>query len=73
MHEVTTVLILMCIVTLLGTLVVQGLTLPWLVRQLKLSGSGPSTSQQEMDARLALLASANMYLDDRKSQGFPIA
>ena len=58
-------------VVILGTLVLQGLSLPWLVRKLKLSGNGPSSTQQEMDARLALLAAANMYLDDRKSQGFP--
>ena len=58
-------------VVILGTLVVQGLSLPWLVRKLKLSGSGPSTSQQELDARLALLAAANLFLDRRKSQGVP--
>jgi CPA1 family monovalent cation:H+ antiporter len=54
---------------ILGTLVVQGLSLPWLVRKLKLSGQGPSSSQQELDARLALLAAANLYLDKRQSQG----
>lgn len=58
-------------VVILGTLVVQGLSLPWLVRKLKLSGNGPSSSQQEMDARLALLAAANLYLDHRRTQGFP--
>lgn len=56
-------------VVILGTLVVQGFSLPWLVRKLKLSASSPSTSQQLMDARLALLAAANLYLDHRKSQG----
>lgn len=56
-------------VVILGTLVVQGLSLPWLVRKLKLSGQGPSASQQELDARLALLAAANLYLDQRQSQG----
>ena len=58
-------------VVILGTLVVQGLSLPWLVKKLKLSDKGPSTSQQELDARLALLAAANLYLDRRKSQGVP--
>jgi monovalent cation/hydrogen antiporter len=56
-------------VVILGTLVVQGLSLPWLVRKMGLSGGGRSHSEQEMDARLALLASANLYLDDRLSKG----
>jgi monovalent cation/hydrogen antiporter len=56
-------------VVILGTLVVQGLSLPWLVRKLGLSGGGRSSSEQEMDARLALLAEANIYLDSRRSQG----
>jgi len=56
-------------VVILGTLVVQGLSLPWLVRKLKLSGLGPSTSQQELYARLAMLAASNLNLDQRQSQG----
>lgn len=60
-------------VVILGTLVVQGLSLPWLVKKLKLSGGGTSSSQQELDARLALLAAANLYLDRRKSQGVSAA
>ena len=60
-------------VVILGTLVVQGLSLPWLVKKLKLSGNVPSSSQQELDARLALLAAGNLYLDRRKSQGVPTA
>ena len=55
------------------TEVVQGFSLPWLVRKLKLSANGISTSQQLMDARLALLAAANMYLDGRKSHGDAVA
>ncbi len=58
-------------VVILGTLVVQGFSLPWLVQWLKLSGGGPSASQQEMDARLALLAAANLYLDERRAKGVP--
>jgi len=58
---------------ILGTLVVQGMSLPWLVRKLGLSGSGRSEVEQEMDARLALLATANLYLDSRQSQGVQAA
>jgi len=54
---------------ILGTLVVQGLSLPWLVRKLGLSGRGRSEGEQEMDAKLALVAAANIYLDTRQSQG----
>jgi len=60
-------------VVILGTLVVQGLSLPWLVKKLKLSGGRTASSQQELDARLALLAAANLYLDRRKSQGVSAA
>jgi CPA1 family monovalent cation:H+ antiporter len=56
---------------ILGTLVVQGLSLPWLVRKLGLSGGERSSGDQEMDARLALLAAANLYLDQRLSYGSP--
>jgi monovalent cation/hydrogen antiporter len=56
-------------VVILGTLVVQGMSLPWLVRVLKLAGGGRSFREQEMDARLALLAAANMYLDDKRESG----
>ena len=81
MHEVTTVLILMCpdivfLIFLPPLLYAAAWQTPFHdfrenLRPIALSGNGPSSSQQEMDARLALLASANMYLDDRKSQGFP--
>ena len=54
---------------ILGTLVLQGLSLPWLVRRLKLIDAGPSSAQQEMDARLALLAAANLFLDERSALG----
>lgn len=60
-------------VVILGTLVVQGFSLPWLVRKLKLSAIGPSATQQELDARLALLAAANLFLDRRQSQDVPSA
>jgi len=56
---------------ILGTLVVQGLSLPWLIRKLGLSGGGRSSGEQEMDARLALLAAANIYLDRKQLQGVP--
>ncbi|MEQ1828287.1 MAG: Na+/H+ antiporter [Pirellula sp.] len=56
---------------ILGTLVVQGLSLPWLVRRLGLSGTGRSSDEQEMDARLALLATANVYLSQKHEQGVP--
>ncbi len=59
-------------VVILGTLVVQGLSLPWVVRKLNLSESGPSRTHQEIDARLALLATANLYLDDRTAAGIPV-
>ena len=64
-------LLFVVFVVILGTLVVQGLTLPWVVRKLNLSEAGPSGSHQEIDARLALLAAANLYLDERKSAGVP--
>ena len=50
-----------------------GPSLPWLVKKLKLSAIGPSTSQQELDARLALSEAANLHLDRNKSQGVPAA
>ncbi len=56
---------------ILGTLVLQGLTLPWLVRWLRIEGSGRSVVDQELDARLHLLASANVYLDQRETHGLP--
>ncbi len=46
-------------VVILGTLVLQGLSLPWLVRNLQLAGTGRSIPEQEIDARLSLLAAAN--------------
>ena len=56
-------------VVIFGTLVVQGLSLPWVVRKLKLSSTGPARSHQELDARLALLAAANLYLDQKSAAG----
>jgi monovalent cation/hydrogen antiporter len=54
---------------ILGTLVVQGTSLPWLVRALKLNGGGRSFREQEMDARLALLATVNLFLDNNLASG----
>ncbi len=48
---------------ILGTLVVQSLTLPLFIRKLKIGQSGRSRLEQELDARLAILATANMYLE----------
>lgn len=56
-------------VVILGTLVLQGLSLPWLVRKLQLAGTGRSIAEQEIDARLSLLAAANLYLQDRLAAG----
>ena len=52
---------------ILGTLVLQSLTLPWLIRRLKMSGEGQSPHEQEIDARLAALTAATQYLE--KSAG----
>ncbi len=64
-------LLFVVFVVILGTLVVQGLSLPWVVRKLIVSETGPSRSHQEIDARLALLAAANVYLDGRRTAGVP--
>jgi CPA1 family monovalent cation:H+ antiporter len=54
---------------ILGTLVVQGATLPWLIRALKLSGGGRALADQEIDARLGLLVAANLHLDHQQAHG----
>jgi len=64
-----TLILFVVFVVILGTLVVQGVSLPWLVRMLQLSGGGRSQSEQELDARLALLACANIYLDEKAVRG----
>ncbi len=52
---------------ILGTLVVQSLTLPMFIRRLKIGKSGRSKLEQELDARLAILATANTYLESHAS------
>lgn len=64
-----TLILFVVFVVILGTLVVQGVSLPWLVRRLQLSRGGRSQSEQELDARLALLACANIYLDEKAIRG----
>ncbi len=57
---------------ILGTLVVQSLTLPTFIRKLRIGKSGRSRLEQELDARLAILATANTYLEShaaRSEQG----
>lgn len=56
-------ILVVAFVVILGTLVVQGLSLPWLIRRLKLDGEGRSRDEQETDARLALLSAATTYLE----------
>jgi monovalent cation/hydrogen antiporter len=56
-------ILLIVFVVILGTLVVQSLSLPWLIRKLKLEGEGRSRDEQETDARLALLSAATTYLE----------
>jgi monovalent cation/hydrogen antiporter len=61
-------ILLIVFVVIFGTLVGQGLTLPWLVRLLNLGGSGRSHADQEIDARLTLLAAANLHLEAQSQQ-----
>jgi CPA1 family monovalent cation:H+ antiporter len=56
---------------ILGTLVIQGISLPFLVRALGIAGGGRSGMEQEIDARLALLAEANLFLEMQQSAGMP--
>lgn len=53
--------VVFCVI--LGTLVLQSLSLPWMIRKLKLGTTGRSMLEQEMDARLWMLAAANTYLE----------
>jgi len=48
---------------ILGTLVVQGLSLPWMIRYLGIGASTRPPLEQEMDARLWMLAAASTYLE----------
>ena len=56
---------------ILGTLVIQGISLPFLVRARGIAGGGRSGMEQEIDARLALLAEANLFLEMQQSAGMP--
>jgi Na+/H+ antiporter len=55
---------------ILVTLVLQGLTLPPLIRALGLAGAAESNSE-EHDARRAILQSALQYLDDKREGAKP--
>ena len=50
-------------IVILGTLVVQGLSLPWMIRVLGIGASSRPPLEQEMDARLWMLAAASAYLE----------
>jgi len=52
---------------IVATLVVQGLTLPWLIRRLGLSGSG-GMNGEEQEARRVLLREALVHLDRKRSK-----
>jgi CPA1 family monovalent cation:H+ antiporter len=55
---------------ILVTLVLQGLTLPPLIRALGLAGA-PELNPEELDARRAILQSALQYLDERREGAMP--
>jgi CPA1 family monovalent cation:H+ antiporter len=52
---------------IVATLVLQGLTLPWLIRRLGLSASG-SVNDEEQEARRVLLREALVHLDRKRSK-----
>jgi monovalent cation/hydrogen antiporter len=52
---------------IVATLVLQGLTLPWLIRSLGLSTSG-RTNDEEQEARRAMLREALVHLDRKRSK-----
>ncbi len=52
---------------IVATLVVQGLTLPWLIRRLGLSSPG-GINDEEQDARRVMLREALVHLDRRRSK-----
>jgi CPA1 family monovalent cation:H+ antiporter len=56
---------------ILVTLVFQGLTLPPLIRALGLTSASASHSEEEKDARRAMLQAALQYLDDLRAQAKP--
>jgi monovalent cation/hydrogen antiporter len=57
-------ILLVVFVVILGTLVVQSLSLPWMIRVLGVSATGRTHLQQELDARLWALAAANAFLEN---------
>ena len=52
---------------IVATLVVQGLTLPWLIRKLGLSASG-NIDDEEQEARRVMLREALVHLDRKRSK-----
>jgi CPA1 family monovalent cation:H+ antiporter len=52
---------------IVATLVLQGLTLPWLIRNLGLSATG-SINDEEQEARRVMLREALVHLDRRRSK-----
>jgi CPA1 family monovalent cation:H+ antiporter len=52
---------------IVATLVLQGLTLPWLIRSLGLSASG-SIDDEEQEARRVMLREALVHLDRKRSK-----
>jgi CPA1 family monovalent cation:H+ antiporter len=52
---------------IVATLVLQGLTLPWLIRRLGLSASG-SINDEEQEARRVMLREALVHLDRKRSK-----
>jgi CPA1 family monovalent cation:H+ antiporter len=52
---------------IVATLVLQGLTLPWLIRSLGLSASG-SINDEEQEARRVMLREALVHLDRKRSK-----
>lgn len=55
---------------ILVTLVLQGLTLPWVIRSLGLS-EAPETNPQEQEARRAIVQAALAHLDEVRSKNDP--
>jgi CPA1 family monovalent cation:H+ antiporter len=54
-----------------GTLIIQGVSLPFVVKWLRLPKEGRPAPDQEVDARLLLLAEANLFLNARRDAGVP--
>jgi CPA1 family monovalent cation:H+ antiporter len=59
------VILFITFIVILITLVVQGLTLPWLVRRLGVQESPAERAAEEQELRLALVESALKYLNQR--------